>query len=371
MLANELGDRVRLSTPVRSLDADTGAAPGPCIRATATATFIALKPGLVTGDGVDRCGGISVHDLGLDVEASAPARGHRLDWERLAGSLPRVLARFERNVHKGSFGTLGIVGGAEGMVGAPLLAGRGALKQGAGKVLIGFAADAPPAVDWGAPELMLRPARAVLAAPVDALVVGPGLGAEAGAADLVARALAVAVPIVLDADALNLIAAHSPLRAALRARTAPTVLTPHPAEAARLLGSDTASVQRDRLAAAQALADELGAHVVVKGAGSVLAHPDGSWDVNASGSAALATGGSGDVLAGFIGAYLAQGLDARTALRYGVCVHGAAADALVARGTGPLGVTASELPDAARALVNAAGRQPQPHSIARSRPPIS
>ncbi len=113
-------------------------------------------------------------------------------------------------------------------------------------------------------------------------------------------------------------------------------------------------MQRDRLAAAHALATELNAHVVVKGAGSVLAHPDGSWDINASGSAALATAGTGDVLAGIAGAYLAQGLDAKTALRYAVCVHGAAADALVAAGTGPLGIVASELPDAARALVNAA-----------------
>ena len=342
------------------LDADTGMATGPCIHATATATFLALKPGLLTGDGVDLCGKISVHDLGLDAEAVAPARGHRLDWDHLAAALPHVLARRERNVHKGSFGTLGIIGGAEGMVGAPLLAGRGALKQGAGKVLIGFATGEPPAVDWGAPELMLRTARVVLSAPVEALVVGPGLGAEAGAADLVAHALGIAVPMVIDADALNLIAAHAPLRTALRARTAPTVLTPHPAEAARLLSSDTAAVQRDRLAAALALAHELRAHVVVKGAGSVLAHPDESWDINASGNCALATAGSGDVLAGFIGAYLAQGLDARTALRYGVCVHGAAADALVARGLGPLGVAASELPDAARALVNAAARLASP-----------
>jgi hydroxyethylthiazole kinase-like uncharacterized protein yjeF len=326
---------------------------GPCIRAAATATFLAQKPGLLTGDGVDLCGEVSVHALGLDAEAIAPARGHRLDWDRLAASLPPVLARRERNVHKGTFGTLGIIGGAEGMVGAPLLAGRGALMQGTGKVLIGFATGGHPAVDWGAPELMLRTAVTVLAAPVDALVVGPGLGAAAGAADLVARALGIAVPMVIDADALNLIAAHPPLRAALRARVAPTMLTPHPAEAARLLSSDTPAVQRDRLAAAEALAGELGAHVVVKGAGSVLAHPDGSWDINASGNCALATAGSGDVLAGFIGAYLAQGLDAKAALRYGVCLHGAAADALVARGVGPLGVTASELPDAARALVNA------------------
>jgi hydroxyethylthiazole kinase-like uncharacterized protein yjeF len=166
------------------------------------------------------------------------------------------------------------------------------------------------------------------------------------------------VPMAIDADALNLIAAQAALRAALRARTAPTVLTPHPAEAARLLATDTAAVQHDRLAAAQALAGELGAHVVVKGAGSVLAHPDGRWDVNASGNCALATAGSGDVLAGFVGACLAQGLDAATALRFGVCVHGAAADALVARGTGPLGVAASELPEAARMLVNAARSAP-------------
>jgi hydroxyethylthiazole kinase-like uncharacterized protein yjeF len=344
------------------LDADTGMATGPCINATATATFLALKPGLLTGDGVDLCGEISVHALGLDAETAAPARGHRLDWDRLAAAMPDVLARRMRNVHKGSFGTVGIIGGAEGMVGAPLLAGRGALKQGAGKVLIGFATGEPPAVDWGAPELMLRTARTVVSAPVEALVVGPGLGTEVGAADLVAYALGIAVPMVIDADALNLISAHAPLRAALRARTAATVLTPHPAEAARLLSSAKAAVQRDRLAAAQALAHELSAHVVLKGAGSVLAHPDGSWDINASGNCALATAGSGDVLAGFIGAYLAQGLDARTALRYGVCVHGAAADALVARGTGPLGISASELPDAARALVNAASTRAHPGS---------
>jgi len=339
------------------LDADTGARTGPCIRAHATATFIALKPGLITGDGVDLAGEVSVHDLGLDAEAIAPAPGHRLDWVALAAELPAVLARRERNVHKGTFGTLGIVGGAHGMIGAPILAARAASRQGAGKVLIGFTSPDPPAVDWSAPELMLRSARTVLDASVDALVAGPGIGADALAADVVGRVLPLRVPLVLDADALNLIALHTPLRAALQSRAAPTVLTPHPAEAARLLGSDTASVQRNRLGAAQALAQDLRAHVVVKGAGSVLAHPDGTWDINASGNCALASAGSGDVLAGLIGAYLAQGLDAKRALRYGVCVHGAAADALVERGIGPLGVVASELPDAARAVVNAAARK--------------
>jgi len=338
------------------LSAETGARLGPTIRASATATFIALKPGLLTGDGVDACGDISVHALDLDPEAGAPALGHRLDWSALAAALPTALARRERNVHKGSFGTLAVIGGADGMVGAPLLAGRAALKLGAGKVWIGFTAPEHPAVDWGAPELMLRGAAAALAGGPDALVLGPGFGADPHAADLLARALVAAVPAVLDADALNLVAAHSPLRRTLAARSAPTVLTPHPAEAARLLATDTPSIQRDRLDAALTLARELKVHVVLKGAGSVLAHPDGTWDINASGNCALATAGSGDVLAGQVGALLVQGLDAKTALRYAVCIHGAAADALVSAGTGPLGVVASELPDAARTLVNAAAR---------------
>jgi hydroxyethylthiazole kinase-like uncharacterized protein yjeF len=155
---------------------------------------------------------------------------------------------------------------------------------------------------------------------------------------------------------LNLIATHPTLHKALRARGSVTMLTPHPAEAARLLHTETGSIESDRLAAAQTLASDSNAHVVLKGAGSVLAHPDGTWDINASGNPALSTAGSGDVLAGFVGALLAQGIDAKTALRYAVCVHGAAADLLVARGDGPLGVLASDLPDAARALVNDASR---------------
>ena len=137
------------------LDADTGAARGPTMRAAATATFLGLKPGLLTGDGIDFCGDVSVHTLGLETGA---ATGHRLDWPSLAMDLPAVLGRRVRNVHKGSFGTLAIVGGADGMVGAPLLAGRAALHAGAGKVWIGFVAADPPAVDWGQPELMLRQA---------------------------------------------------------------------------------------------------------------------------------------------------------------------------------------------------------------------
>ncbi len=281
-------------------------------------------------------------------------RGHRLTWSALAGDLPDVLRRRARNVHKGSFGTLGIVGGADGMVGAPLLAGRAALHAGAGKVWVGFAAVQRPAVDWGQPELMLRDAENVVGAGADALVCGPGLATGEAAARLVARAVAGSAPLVLDADALNLVAANPALAAAVAGRTAPTLATPHPAEAARLLGTTTGGVQANRLAAALTLATTLNAAVVLKGAGSVLAYADGSFDINASGNQGLASAGTGDVLAGFAGAFLAQGLDARTALRYAVCLHGAAADACVAAARGPLGLTAAELAPAARALLNAA-----------------
>jgi len=336
------------------LAADTGIALGPAIRATATATFIALKPGLLTGDGVDLCGDVSVHSLGLDPEAIAPAAGHRLEWAALAAASPDVLRRRAQNVHKGTFGTLAIVGGGEGMIGAPLLAGRAALHVGAGKVRVGFAAARHPTVDYLQPELMLRAAAGIIDAGETALVCGPGLGTGADARALLVRALAAAVPIALDADALNLIALDPGLLAAVAARNAPTLATPHPAEAARLLACSTAAVQADRIGSAQRIATKLGAAVVLKGAGSVLAYPDGTWDINATGNAGLASGGTGDVLTGFAGAFLAQGLDAKAALRLAVCLHGAAADACVAAGRGPLGLAAGELCGAARQLLNAA-----------------
>jgi ADP-dependent NAD(P)H-hydrate dehydratase / NAD(P)H-hydrate epimerase len=341
------------------LDADTGTAFSPAIHADATATFLALKPGLLTGDGVDLCGAISVHALGIDIENEAA--GRKLEWPALAATLPAALRRDRRNVHKGTFGTLAIVGGAHGMVGAPLLAGRAAMKVGAGKVRIGFIALERPSVDVAALELMLADANAVIDEG-DCLLIGPGLGTDAVALGFLERALAVAKPLVIDADALNLVAQHSRLRSALRERQAPTLATPHPAEAARLLATDTAHVEADRLAAAETLARELNASVVLKGAGSVLAYPDGTFDINASGGPALATAGSGDVLAGMLGAFVAQRLDAKTALRYAVCLHGAAADALVVRGIGPVGLVASELPDSARLLIAmaASGRNVEP-----------
>jgi len=333
------------------LDADTGNVFPASIRATATATFIAWKPGLLTGDGMDHCGDLELHTLGIDLADDA-SLGRRLDWPAIAASLPDVLRRQTRNVHKGSFGTLAIVGGARGMVGAAILAGRAAVRMGAGKVRIGFASTDRPTVDWLAPELMLRGADETLRGDADAVVIGPGLGAGEAARKLVGAAIALPQPLVVDADALNVLARDASLRRKLRLRTAPTWVTPHPAEAARLARVTTEEISSDRVAAAVELARGLNACVVLKGAGSVLAYPEGTFDINASGGPALASGGTGDVLSGILGALAAQRVEPRTALRIAVCLHGAAADWLVARGVGPLGVTASEIADAARVLVN-------------------
>lgn len=335
------------------IDADTGVAFAPAMRADATTTFIALKPGLCTGDGLDYAGRVSLHTLGTAI-LDGDAAGRLLDWQTLAADLPQSLRRRSRNVHKGTFGTLAIVGGGDGMVGALLLAGRAALKTGAGKVRIGFAARNAPAVDWAAPELMLGDAAFALDAGANALVVGPGLGSGSEAREIVGRALEASVPLVLDADALNAIAGDASLRTRVRARRAPTLATPHPAEAARLLGATSADVNADRLGSARALTDALRAHVVLKGAGSIIVDPLGAFAINAAGGPALATGGTGDVLAGMLGALLAQGISADCALRLAVCLHGAAADRWVEQHGGPVGLAASDLADAARDLLNAA-----------------
>jgi ADP-dependent NAD(P)H-hydrate dehydratase / NAD(P)H-hydrate epimerase len=335
------------------LDADTGVARSPAVRASATATFIALKPGLLTGDGPDYCGTISVHGLELGAQQSSDARGAMLTWAMLLTALPEVLRRTLHNVHKGSFGTLAIVGGGDGMIGAAILAGRAALHLGAGKVWLGLSASSPPGVDWVQPELMLRSAGEVLDAAPHALVIGPGLGTSGEARELVARALRLPIPLLIDADALTLIARDGALASAVAARSAPTVMTPHPAEAARLSRTAVEAIQADRLGAALSLSSAMNAAVVLKGAGSVLAYPNGNFAINSSGNAGLASAGTGDVLSGMIGALLAQGVAVDAALPLGVCLHGAAADALVAEGVGPLGVTASEIAPIARRLINA------------------
>ena len=328
------------------LDAETGFVPpgDNVVRATHTATFIALKPGLLTLDGPDHCGEISLHNLGLDID-DAMVDGHTIARTLFTGQLrPRL-----KNSHKGSYGSVGIIGGATGMAGAALLAGRAALKLGAGRVYVGMLERL--AVDPQQPELMLRPASDVFDLAT-CLAIGPGLGQSKEALALLRRAITSKLPLLLDADALNLLASHPVLARNLARRTAPTLLTPHPAEAARLLGCDVASVQSDRIAAAQELAKRFTALTVLKGCGSIIALPNGRWFINTSGNAGLASAGSGDVLSGIAAALLAQGWPADLALPAAAHLHGCAADACVAAGIGPIGLSASETIEEARNVMN-------------------
>ena len=334
------------------LDADTGALRGPAIHASHTLTFIAAKPGLFTGDGPDCCGIVSVARLDLAAERLARPTAGTIGTELFADRLqPR-----RRNSHKGSYGDAGVLGGADSMVGAAFLAGRAALKLGSGRVYLGLLDAQAPAYDTLQPELMLRQPEALLATPLSALACGPGLGTSGQALALLERAFALNVPLLLDADALNLLAREQRLQEALARRTAQhpatTILTPHPSEAARLLDCTTAQVQADRAGAALQLAARYRALVVVKGCGSIVATSDGEWCINTNGNPGLATAGSGDVLSGLVLALLAQGWPAHQALLAGVHLHGAAADGVVAEGCGPVGLTAGELIDGARRCFN-------------------
>jgi hydroxyethylthiazole kinase-like uncharacterized protein yjeF len=321
---------------------------GCAVRASHTISFIALKPGLLTLDGPDHCGEVSVADLGLDLETLLPASAWVASPELFKG----VLKPRPRNFHKGMAGSLAILGGAAGMTGAALLAGRAALKLGSGRVYIGLLEEKSPTVDLGALELMLRHPDDAFSENLDALVVGPGIGDGERAGTLVGAALASDIPCVLDADALNLISENSDLRKACTRRSAETLVTPHPAEAARLLGSTVAAVQANRVKAAKLIAENLNANVVLKGNGSIVVARDGHWFINTSGNAGMASAGMGDVLAGMLGALLAQRYSGEAALVLGVHLHGAAADELVRYGTGPVGLTAGEVIDAARRIWN-------------------
>lgn len=333
------------------LHSDSGRVMGCAVRAAHTVTFIALKPGLLTLDGPDHCGEIHVRALELDPEALRPARGRLIGREVLA----RALAPRRRNSHKGDYGSVAVLGGDRGMVGAALLAARAALKLGAGRVYAGLLSREAPPVDPAQPELMLRSADDVLRLEhLSCLALGPGLGQTPDAAFYLEESLALAVPLVLDADALNLVAADARLGERLSRREGVKVLTPHPAEAARLLGVSTREIQHDRVGAALRLAQRFGALVVLKGAGSVCAAPDGTWHINTSGNPGMASAGQGDVLTGLVAALLAQRTEPRTALLAAVYLHGAAADRAVAGGAGPVGLTATETIEAARDLLNRA-----------------
>jgi hydroxyethylthiazole kinase-like uncharacterized protein yjeF len=345
-----------LHCPILALDvpsglqADKGAVVGGdagiAIRATHTISFIADKPGLHTGDGRDYAGEVHVDDLMVAPALFKPGSMQLNGIDAFAGALkPRL-----QNSHKGSYGDAIVLGGASGTVGAAILAARTAAKCGAGRVFIATL-DGALAYDDAQPELMCRPAQE-MDFTRGVIAIGPGLGMSREAHDLLNRALACTLPLVIDADALNLIAAESGLQHKLRTRHAPSLMTPHPLEAARLLDASSDEIQADRLAAARRLASQFNAVAVLKGAGTVIAQADGSLVINPTGNPALATAGAGDVLSGLCAALLAQGWSAMEAACGAVWLHGQAADDLVAGGIGPIGVTASELIPAIRASLN-------------------
>lgn len=322
------------------LNADTGnivGAHGVAIRANHTITFIADKPGLHTCQGRDYAGLVQVAKLEIDDKFFPQPHAWLNEIKLFSGALRRR----SHNSHKGSYGDVAIIGGAHGMGGAPILAARAAAKCGAGRVFAAFVEDAP-AYDSAQPELMCR-----LAHDFDfssaTLIIGPGLGTSRAAHDLVAHALDAQTPLVLDADALNLISLEPGLQHKLQHRRCASVMTPHPLEAARLLVTSNSAIQADRLGAARELARRYKTTVVLKGSGTVIAREDGLVVVNTTGNPALATAGSGDVLAGICGALLAQNWPDWEAALAAVWLHGHAADLLVEEGIGPIGLSASEL----------------------------
>ena len=356
--ANALAERD--ACPVLALDipsglaADTGTRYGATIRASHTLSFIGHKPGLFTADGPDYCGEILLDTLDLMAHTRGQAPGRTISPDLFSAWLkPR-----SRNSHKGVFGNTGILGGAPGMGGAAILAARAALRLGSGRVFLGLLDANAPSLDFIYPELMQRRSAELFSAEfstsLSVLACGPGLGQSSEALALLEQACALDIPLILDADALNLVAASNALQTALEQRNAPTLMTPHPSEAARLLACSTAAVQADRIGATRQIAARYHAWVVLKGGGSIVCGPDPQtpYFINTSGNPGLATAGSGDVLTGLLAALLAQNWPPQDALLAAVHLHGVAADDLVAQGIGPIGLSAGELIDSARQRFN-------------------
>jgi hydroxyethylthiazole kinase-like uncharacterized protein yjeF len=309
------------SSPVLAVDlpsglnADTGA--GQAVKATHTLSLLALKPGLFTAGGRDAAGHVWFDDLGVTLGPQAPTA-----W--LSG--PPSPAQRAHASHKGSYGDVAVIGGAPGMTGAALLAASAALHSGAGRVFAALLDGGSLHVDPFQPDLMLRAWESL---PLSGMSVACGCGGGEAIRAVLAKVLSTAGRLVLDADALNAIAADLQLQALLQARTKrgmPTVLTPHPLEAARLLGCDAAQVQHDRLYAANELAQRFGGIFVLKGSGTVIASPGATPRINPTGNARLATAGTGDVLAGMIAARLAVEDSPIDAAADAVYAHGLAAD---------------------------------------------
>ncbi len=346
------------------IETDTGRTLGIAVAAERTVTMAARKIALVSSPGFAAAGELEIADIGIPAGLIAAAGAAGLVEERDVRDWlphPQVLE------HKGKRGHVLVIGGSPGMRGAGRLAAHAALRAGAG--LCTLAAEG----ELEAPDSVITRSLAAgagigeLLAGKAAIVIGPGLGTSAAAVARVREVLASKLPAVLDADALNLLAKDA---VSIADAAGPVVLTPHPGEAARLLGTTVPEVEADRLGAARALAAKTRAVVVLKGARTIVCR--GGRDVkhdglafcaiNPTGGPSLATGGSGDVLSGTIGALLAQGLPAVDAARVGVYVHGAAGDAL-SRVHGLRGVMSSDLPEAIAGVIQALSARPNARSF--------
>jgi NAD(P)H-hydrate epimerase len=353
------------------LSADTGRPLGTAVRATTTATFGFAKVGQHLYPGVEHTGRLEIVDIGIPADAVAAVEPRATLLE--PSDVGRLLPRRPRDAHKGTFGHVLVVAGSRGKSGAALLAAEASARSGAGLTTLAVPASLQSVVEGHVREAMTTtlphdPAGAELAdllAGRAAVVCGPGLGLTADTRALVAAIVRTcAAPLVLDADGLNAVAGTD----VLRERPAPTVITPHPGEMARLLDTDTAAVQADRVAAARGLAERWEVVVVLKGARTVIAAPGGEVAISPTGNPGMASGGMGDALSGLIGALLAQRLGAFDAARLAVFAHGAAADAVAAR-RGEAGLLArdviEELPPTLAGLQRAA--EPRPASRRRRR----
>ena len=319
------------------LHADTGVAAAGAVCASATLCLLTLKPGLFTAEGRDHSTQVWLDDLQVNAASLLPEL-----WPSAYLSGTPACGKRPHATHKGSYGSLAVVGGATGMTGAALLAAMAAIHAGAGKVFLCPLDEHPLVLPADHAELMLRDI-ATIDPHAMTVVCGCG-GGEAIRAQL-PRLLSTAARLVLDADALNALPTDAQLQKQLRARAArglPSVLTPHPLEAARLLGVSSAQIQSDRIGAAQQLADDFQCVVAVKGSGTVIAAPGCIPRINPTGNARLASAGTGDVLAGMVGAALASGMPAFEAAWTMVYRHGSAAD----RWPADTALTASRLANA-------------------------
>jgi hydroxyethylthiazole kinase-like uncharacterized protein yjeF len=329
------------------LHADTGSAMGEAVHATRTIAFVGLKVGFFVGVGPDHVGELEFDSLGV------PDRGEQVAALRISESwLANTLPPRAKTAHKGSNGHVLIVGGGRGMAGAAHLAGEAALRSGAGLVTVATRAENIAAIVSERPELIVRgvesrDALMPLIAAADVIAVGPGLGQDEWARTMFESVLVANKPIVIDADALNLLAQSPHRRSQGRGDW---IMTPHPGEAARLLGVTTAEIQADRLAAAESIARRYGAIVVLKGAGSIVMREQDPPHICAAGNPGMATAGMGDVLTGVLAALQAQLGDAFVAARAGVLVHATAGDR--AAEAGQRGLIASDLFPHIRQLVN-------------------